>query len=70
MTGEADMSENVMYDSPLEMMQDAIADGSCDVQSVVPLTEGGFRCACSCERWQTVAPTRDEGLRLAKLHAN
>ena len=68
--GETDMSENVMYDSPLEMMQDAIADGSCDVQSVVPLPDGGFRCACSCERWQTVTETRDEGLRLAKLHTN
>lgn len=63
------MSENIMYDSPLEMMQDAIADSSCDVQSVVPLSVGGFSCACSCEQWQIVAETRDEGLRLAKLHA-
>lgn len=58
-----------MYDSPLEMMQEAIADSSCDVQSVVPLPGGGFSCACSCEQWQIVAETRDEGLRLAKGHA-
>ena len=64
------MSENVMYDSPLEMMQDAIAEGSCDVQSVVPLSEGGFRCACSCNRWQIVTQTRDEGLQLAKQHTD
>ncbi len=63
------MSENIMYDSPLEMMRDAIADSSCDVQSVVPLPEGGFSCACSCEKWQIVAETRDEGLQLARLHA-
>ena len=64
------MSENVMYDSPLEMMQEAIAESSCDVQSIVPLPEGGYHCACSCQRWQIVATTRDEGLRLAKAHTD
>lgn len=58
-----------MYDSPLEMMQDAVAEGNCDVQSVVPLPEGGYRCACSCDAWETTAETRDEGLRLAREHA-
>lgn len=63
------MSDNVMYDSPLEMMQDAVAGGSCDVQSVVPLPEGGFRCACSCNAWEISVETREEGLRLAAVHA-
>ena len=60
--------DNVMYDSPLEMMQEAIADGSCDVQSVVPMAGGGYRCACSCERWMVTSSSRDEGLALARQH--
>lgn len=64
------MSDNVMYDSPLEMMQDAVVEGSCDVQSVVPLPEGGYRCACSCDAWEIVVESSEEGLRLARVHAS
>jgi hypothetical protein len=61
--------ENVMYDTPLEFMSEvAEHSGACVAQSVIPLDEGGYRCACSCERWEVVAPDREEGLRLARVH--
>jgi hypothetical protein len=62
--------DNVMYDSPLEMMQDAVSSGSCDVQSVIPIPEGGYRCACSCLRWEIVVDDRGEGLRQARKHTD
>jgi hypothetical protein len=61
--------DNVMYDTPLEFMSEvAEHSGTCIAQSVIPLDAGGFRCACSCERWEVVAPDREEGLRLARVH--
>jgi hypothetical protein len=62
--------DNVMYDSPLELMQEAISSGSCDVQSVIPIPEGGFRCACSCSGWEIVVDDRAEGLRRARQHTD
>jgi hypothetical protein len=62
---------NVMYDSPTEFLHElASSSGECVAQSVIPDGEGGYRCACSCENWETIAPSREEGLRLARRHTN
>ena len=61
--------DNVMYDSPTEFLHEVAQHaGLCVAQSVIPDGEGGYRCACSCERWEVNAPDRDEGLRLARRH--
>jgi hypothetical protein len=61
--------DNVMHDSPTEFLHAAANSGSlCVAQSVIPDGSGGYRCACSCEQWEVTAPTRDEGLRLARAH--
>jgi hypothetical protein len=63
------MSDNVMYDSPTEFLSDlAQHSGLCVAQSVIPDDDGTYRCACSCEQWEVSAPTREEGLRLARVH--
>ncbi|GGN39256.1 hypothetical protein [Streptomyces fuscichromogenes] len=62
------MSDNVMYDSPTEFLHDVAGAGACVAQSVIPRDEGGYVCACSCERWEVVATSREEGLRLAREH--
>jgi hypothetical protein len=63
------MSDNVMYDSPTEFLHEvATSTGRCVAQSVIPLDEGGYICACSCEQWEIIAPTRQEGLHLARVH--
>jgi hypothetical protein len=63
------MSDNVMHDSPTEFLHDVTnSDGRCVAQSVIPRDDGSYVCACSCERWETVAPSREEGLRLARMH--
>ena len=61
--------DNVMYDSPLDFLHE-VADRSetCIAQSVVPLPDGTYRCACSCEQWEITAPTRERGLHLARVH--
>ena len=63
------MSDNVMYDSPTEFLHDvAQHSGLCVAQSVSPAEDGTYRCACSCELWEVTAPSREEGLRLARMH--
>jgi hypothetical protein len=62
--------DNVMYDLPTDFLHEAAEGGdACTAQSVIPV-DGGYRCACSCERWETIAPTREEGLRLAREHTD
>jgi len=62
------MSDNVMHDSPTEFLHEVTqTTGVCAAQSVIP-REDDYLCACSCGQWQTSAPTRQEGLRLARLH--
>jgi hypothetical protein len=61
--------DNVMYDSPTEFLHEVAQHaGLCVAQSVIPAGDGTYRCACSCERWEVVAPSRGEGLRLARVH--
>ena len=63
------MSDNVMYDSPTEFLHDVASEGGrCVAQSVIPTDEGSYRCACSCQRWEILAPSREEGLRRARAH--
>ncbi|SHN40025.1 hypothetical protein [Cryptosporangium aurantiacum] len=61
--------DNVMYDSPLEFMHEvAEKKGECVAQSVLPLGDGTYRCACSCENWDVIAPDREKGLEMAREH--
>ncbi|OXM64098.1 hypothetical protein [Amycolatopsis vastitatis] len=61
--------DNVLYDSPTEFLHEvAEKSGHCVAQSVIPLEDGSYVCACSCDRWEVVAPSRQEGLRLARAH--
>jgi hypothetical protein len=61
--------DNVMYDSPLEFVQDAISHSDlCVAQSVIPALDGGYTCGCSCEQWETRASSLEEGLALARVH--
>jgi hypothetical protein len=63
------MSDNVMYDTPLEFVNDAVAsNGECVAQSVIPLQDGTYRCACTCEEWEILAGSKDEGLTEARRH--
>jgi hypothetical protein len=55
---------NVMHDTPAEFLQ----PGRCVAQSVIPLDDGTYACACSCETWEVIAPSRQEGLQLARRH--
>lgn len=60
---------DVMYDSPTEFLHEiAEKKGECVAQSVIPLGDGTYICACSCEQWEIVAPGREEGLRRARQH--
>jgi hypothetical protein len=60
---------DIMYDSPTEFLHEvAEHEGVCVAQSVIPTEEGDYRCACSCEQWDVTAPSREEGLRLAREH--
>jgi hypothetical protein len=61
--------DNVMYDSPTEFLHDvAQSSGRCVAQSVIPREDGTYVCACSCEQWEIVAPSREKGLQLAREH--
>lgn len=63
------MADNVMYDSPTDFLAKVREkQGECVAQSVIPLDDGTYLCACSCERWEVVAPSREEGLNLARKH--
>lgn len=60
---------NVMYDSPTEFLHEvAQHSGLCVAQSVIPVGDGTYRCACSCELWEVSVTDREEGLRLARRH--
>jgi hypothetical protein len=62
------MEDSVLYDLPTEFFADmAAASGFCDAQSILPV-EGRYLCHCTCGRWDVEAPTRDEGLALARVH--
>jgi hypothetical protein len=62
------MSE-VMYDSPTEFLQDVVQkSGLCVAQSVIPLDDGSYACACSCDAWELIAPSSQEGLLACKRH--
>lgn len=61
--------DNIMYDSPTEFLHEvAEKKGECVAQSVIPLDDGGYVCACSCEQWEVVASDREVGLTLARRH--
>lgn len=60
---------DVLYDSPLELVHEAVGKSSeCVAQSVVPLAPGRYVCACSCGNWEVIAASREEGLALARAH--
>ena len=62
------MSE-VMYDSPTEFLQDVLQKSDrCVAQSVIPLDDGTYVCACSCENWEISAPSQAEGLQECRRH--
>jgi len=61
--------DSIMYDSPLEFVTSAIQrQDECAAQSVIPRGDGSYACGCSCERWEAIAPSIEEGLRLAREH--
>jgi hypothetical protein len=64
------MSDNVMYDSPTELLHAAAATDRCEVQSVIPNGDGTYRCACSCRRWEVIETSREAGLRAARHHTS
>lgn len=62
------MDDTSLHEKPSEFFEGFTpSPGYCDAQSVVP-GEDGYRCHCSCGAWDLVAPTREEGLRLAREH--
>jgi hypothetical protein len=62
------MSE-VMYDSPTEFLQEVMQRSDrCVAQSVIPLDDGTYACACSCDAWELIAPSRQEGLQACRRH--
>ena len=62
--------DNLLYDSPVEFMTEAANSDGCMAQSVIPVAEGKYVCHCSCGTWNITAPSRDEGLRLARVHTD
>ncbi|MGW6359074.1 hypothetical protein ACWFR5_28830 [Streptomyces sp. NPDC055092] len=63
--------DNVMYDSPTEFLHEVAeksGSGICVAQSVIPLDDGTYVCACSCQAWEVIASGREEGLELARKH--
>jgi hypothetical protein len=61
--------DNIMYDSPTEFLHEvAERKGECTAQSVIPLDDGTYAVACSCEQWEVVAPDRWKGLDMAREH--
>ena len=60
--------DSVLFDLPTEFFASmAEASGFCDAQSILP-HDGKYFCRCTCGRWDTVSPSRDEGLALARAH--
>ncbi len=63
------MSDSVLYDSPTEFLGDVTSSSDlCVAQSVIPTGDGDYRVACSCGDWEVTAPSREQGLRLARRH--
>ncbi|MCW2932753.1 MAG: hypothetical protein JWM19_3715, partial [Actinomycetia bacterium] len=50
-------------------LQDVVQKSDqCVAQSVIPLDDGSYACACSCNAWEIIAPTRQEGLLACRRH--
>lgn len=64
------MTENVMYDSPTELLHAAAGAERCEVQSVIPIGDGTYRCACNCQTWEVIATSREAGLEAARRHTH
>lgn len=66
--GAAMSDENSLHEKPAEFMS-ALKDnaGHCDAQSILPAGDH-YACHCTCGSWDVVAPTREEGLALARAH--
>ena len=62
--------DNVMYDSPVELLHSAAATEWCEVQSVIPNGDGTYRCACNCQRWEVITTSREAGLEAARRHTD
>ncbi|MFC4944319.1 hypothetical protein [Pseudonocardia sp. GCM10023141] len=65
--------DNMMLDSPMEFLS-GLADaegaeegGYCLGQSILDAGDH-YACHCSCGSWDVRTGTREEGLRLARLH--
>lgn len=43
------------------------ARGTCDAQAILP-EDDHYEASCSCGVWRVQAPTRDDGLALARQH--
>jgi hypothetical protein len=62
---------DVMYDSPTEFLRDVVQKPEkCVAQSVIPLDDGTYACACSCDNWEIIAPSRAEGLQECRRHTH
>jgi hypothetical protein len=60
--------DSVLYDTPLEFVASAIQRDDCAAQSVIPRGDGNYACACSCKRWEAIAPSLEQGLQMAREH--
>jgi hypothetical protein len=60
--------DNSLQEKPAEFMS-ALRDnaGYCDAQSILPVDDH-YACHCTCGAWDITAPTREEGLALARAH--
>jgi hypothetical protein len=62
-------TDGIMYDSPTDFLHEvAEKRGECSAQSVIPLDDGTYLVACSCEDFEVIAPDRWKGLNLAREH--
>jgi hypothetical protein len=62
------VASDVLRDSPLEFMQEAVSSGECVAQSVIPNGDGTYTVACSCVQWEIQVDDRWEGLNAARRH--
>jgi hypothetical protein len=62
------VDESALHEKPAEFFEGFVASpGFCDAQSVIPVDDH-YSCHCSCGAWDVEAPTREEGLELARAH--
>lgn len=64
------MDDSSLHEKSFEFFEGFSASpGYCDAQSVVPRGDSdGYACHCSCGAWDVTAPSREEGLELAREH--